>query len=535
MSRFVTKRRLLLTLLFGLLAGFMYSAGSYLDHYNLLLGTKGFLFLWIKDSVIAFIIGYASFCVIDVLRERTAFKSETSVTGKNRLRNGLLCGIILFLCWVPALLSLLPGIFSYDAWDEWAQVQSGMLTAHHPVWHVLLLGGLVEGLYQLTGNYNIGITVYSVLQMIVMAVTLTIVADYLKRKRAPKWFLICTLLFYGISPVFQLFSGCATKDIYFTCFETLFLLFTIEFVTNTEQLLSHRKSMCLWALTALGTVLARNNGIYIVLLTLLPLGIVFRKELKLHKRHLILALAIILVPYFLYTGPLYKALHVVPGGVEEMLSVPMQQMALVHDFNKEQMEQEDKETLYRYLDEEALDYHSMTCVDSIKKEFNRETFREDKVSFFRLWARLGIKYPLTYVEAFLVNTVDFWYPNAVVDGYSPADSTNYFDYQVLKPGEARVIFPGLHSYFQFFASDIRAAHNPILRLLLSPGWYLLCWIFAAFYFWMERSYRKLTALLPIGIHMLTVLMGPMALVRYVLILYFAFPVLVWLVCCAQQK
>lgn len=45
---------------------------------------------------------------------------------------------ILMLCWLSALLSIVPGAFSYDAYAEWEQVRTGMITSHHPV----LLKGL---------------------------------------------------------------------------------------------------------------------------------------------------------------------------------------------------------------------------------------------------------------------------------------------------------------------------------------------------------------------------------------------------------
>lgn len=52
-----------------------------------------------------------------------------------------LCVLILLICWTPAWLSLFPGAFAYDAYSEWEQIKNGMVTAHHPVIHVLLLGG----------------------------------------------------------------------------------------------------------------------------------------------------------------------------------------------------------------------------------------------------------------------------------------------------------------------------------------------------------------------------------------------------------
>lgn len=534
MKELINKRNVLIVCTFSVIVGFFYSAGFFLDNCMLALGTKGFFILWGKDTLIAGCVSFLLFALVSLLRRSVSKKTAIeSKSGSIKLFLGIT--VFLFLCWLPAFISLLPGVFSYDAWDEWMQVKSGELTSHHPVWHVLLLGGLVEGGYKAFGDYNIGISIYSIIQMLVMAGTFSYIVCYLRKKGMPLYVQILAIVFYVASPVFQLFSGCATKDIYFTCLESMFILVILEFVSHPEECIQNRKGMCKGGLIALGTILGRNNGLYIVALSFLVIGILFRKVLLKNKMNLLLMIAVITVPYFIYTGPVYKALGVKAGGVEEMLSVPLQQMALVHDFKKDSMDETDKEILYRYVDDVSLMYHSMTCVDSIKKDFNREYFQEDKSSFLRLWMKLGVENPMTYLEAFLVNTVDFWYPNAVVNGYGVTSTTNYFDYQVLQPGEAIVIAPKLHSYYQYISSDIRAAKNPFLRFWLSPGWYLLCWLFALCCFLMRKEYRILIVMVPVGIHMLTVLMGPMALVRYVLILYFVFPVLVSLVLFENQK
>lgn len=66
---------------------------------------------------------------------------------------------------------------------------------------------------------------------------------------------------------------------------------------------------------------------------------------------------------------------------------------------------------------------------------------------------------------------------------------------------------------------------PFVFLVLSPGWYLMLTVLIFMYHLRCRRYEFLFAGFMILLTLLTVLLGPMALVRYVLILYFAFPVL----------
>ncbi len=73
--------------------------------------------------------------------------------------------LFLILCWLPVFLAVYPGFFVYDAQDEYIQVATRTFSTHHPLVHVLLLGGVVCGIHKLTDSYNMGIACYTVFQM----------------------------------------------------------------------------------------------------------------------------------------------------------------------------------------------------------------------------------------------------------------------------------------------------------------------------------------------------------------------------------
>lgn len=67
-----------------------------------------------------------------------------------------------------SLLAVYPGFFVYDAAEELSMVQTRAFTTHHPLLHVLLLGGSILAVHKLTGSYNLGIFCYLLLQMAVI-------------------------------------------------------------------------------------------------------------------------------------------------------------------------------------------------------------------------------------------------------------------------------------------------------------------------------------------------------------------------------
>ena len=139
------------------------------------------------------------------------------------------------------------------------------------------------------------------------------------------------------------------------------------------------------------------------------------------------------------------------------------------------------------------------------------------------------------MNSFLINTVDFWYPGAVIDGYRDEyGRSSYFDYRVSIPGEEISCLPGVHRYYERISSDPEMQKIPFMFLLLSPGWYLVMAMVIFFRWWRNRKYTLMIPGLVFLLTMLTVLPGPMALVRYVLIFYYAFPVLLAFFLCDEH-
>lgn len=506
----------------GIMISFCYTAGSFLERYDSVdLKNKLFYLKWLMGAVVVSTVLYLLWEMAD-RREKAVPEAGWRKTLK-KIGFPLPwwgCMVVLLLCWLPAWFSLFPGAFSYDAFAEWEQVRDGALTAHHPLLHVIWLGGLVEGLHGLTGSYNTGIAVYTFIQMLLLAGIFAYTLHFLKEFEMPAVIQWAALLFYGLSPVIQLFAICATKDVIFSGVQLIFLLDILRVCCRGEEF--SRKNWTFLGINAFFTMILRNNGLYIVLGTL----VIMLAMLKKYRKELACILLGLGMAYSIFTGPVYGLLHVTAGGIEEMLSVPIQQMARAHKYDYESLDQEDLEIVYEVLPKEYLDDYRATVSDFVKKGFNREAFSARKGETFKIWLKWGKEHPLTYVNSFLVNTVDFWYPHAVVDGYrDPYGRSSFFDYRVSEPGTETVFLPQLHRYYEKISSDRQAQEAPFAFLLLSPGWYLVIMMVIFGYAWRCRRYEFAAAGIMFGLSFLTVLMGPMALVRYVLIFYYAFPVL----------
>lgn len=516
-------RNIFFYLFTGIILGFCYVAGYYLEAYDTIdFMNHAFYFQWLITSAFCSAIVF----IIWKLQEKSSLLNSKQHPLLKKLANladinfpiwGYM--IILLICWLPTWLSIFPGAFTYDAYDEWLQMCTGNLTAHHPVLHVLLLGGLTEGFFQLTGSYNLGIALYTLIQMIFVSWVFGYTLQFLRKQKICGLLRLWALLFYCLSPVISLFSICATKDVIFSAGALLFIL---QLLQNPGHFLKNRKSGLLFILSALITMIFRNNGLYIVTFTLIMIAFYLKAYLKSYAKIVI----VVFISYLFITPGLNSLLQVTPGGVEEMLSVPIQQLARVHHYEKTDFSSEELELLYSILPEKNLNAYRISVSDFVKSGFNEEAFQLHKADFFRLWLKKGIEHPFTYMNSFLLGTVDFWYPHAIVDGYRDAyNRSSYYDYQVSKPGTEIILFPVLHDLYEYISWNKEAQTLPGIFLILSPGWYFIMFFVTFMYLWYKKYYGKMLAFMVIVWNMFTVLLGPVALVRYVLILFYAFPLL----------
>ena len=104
------------------------------------------------------------------------------------------------------ILAEFPGFFVYDAQDELNEVLTRTFSTHHPLLHVLLLGGTIAVFHKLTADWNLGIFVYTFLQMLVITLLLAYVMDYMRKKGIGKRSIIAWTLYYGVFPVIVMYN-----------------------------------------------------------------------------------------------------------------------------------------------------------------------------------------------------------------------------------------------------------------------------------------------------------------------------------------
>ena len=477
-------------------------------------------------------------------------RNDCKTERKKGLKSFLFTWFSIFLCWLPVFLAFYPGAFVYDAQDEYVQVATRTFTTHHPLAHVLLLGGSVCFGNKFLGSYNAGIALYTLFQMLVLSGVFAYTIIWL-RKFFSRGMCIGIALFYGLFPLFPMYAVCSAKD---TFFNAAFLLMLVQMVKmlqivyrqrkgNEETIDCEGKAGCftkssgmdvvLFILSSAAMMLFRNNGkmAYMVLFA----GVMVFALIQWKKERFWMRLvAMMLISFLLYTGvdkTLAFVTHAQPGGKQEMLTVPIQQLTRTYKYSPEAFSQEDKELLISYIPEDILAIYDADLSDLVKANFDNEKFVENPTEFLGLWLRTFIKKPVTYLNAWFMTSYGYWYPDTIINVYGGQgrftfqyEESSYFGFETEHPGERDSKFPWLEEQYRKMSLELYQQNVPGVSMLFSPGF--LFWVFTGCV--LISIYRKRYVwLLPvISILLLwgTVILGPTFLVRYVLILWFALPV-----------
>lgn len=436
--------------------------------------------------------------------------------------------LILALAYIPTLLASWPGFFTYDAEVETYMVFTDKYSAHHPVVHVVLLGWILRLVYRLLQSYNAGIAVYLILQILIVSGCFAYMMNFLWRIGVRRFLRNLGIVFLGLFPVVSMFLCCTTKDVYFCGGIVLFTTLLLEMAREGKTFWSSCSKKLLFVLASLMILFFRNNGLYAYIIFILIFSFVYKE----HWKKWLPVLGMIALSYGIVTGSLNVLFKVKPGEMAEMLCVPMQQLARVHAEAEEVFSDEDKEVLYTLIPEVILEDYNPKLADNVKVNFLEDNFKASPGKYISLWAGTGLKRPDIYVNSFLANTYGYWYPDTVLDGYTGKwivdrayGDSSYFAFTTERPGIRNSLLPWLERFYEKISLEIYQQKIPVLSMLFSIGFWHWLYLFTAVYLLVWKYKKQAFALLFMGLVYLTVLLGPIALVRYVLYFFFCAPLL----------
>lgn len=291
-------------------------------------------------------------------------------------------------------------------------------------------------------------------------------------------------------------------------------------------------------------LLFRNNALYALAASLPVMYIIFRISFGrgnvLWRRYF--ALTVMALILFAAGGMgLKTSLNAHNGSPREMLSIPLQQMARTRVKAEETLSDDMRQELEQYIPGEwVFAAYNPYLADPVK---NRAVIHDNPAGLIKTWVRLGLMHPQIYIDAFLDNSIGYWFledrTHAQIYGLGTESGFGYLstDNRTM-PAGCEIIehsyLPGLRHFMERIVSDNEYQKIPVVRILFAPAfyWWLLCLYMAIVIY--KRKYPLLLPVVFLTSYYLTLLLSPTVLIRYMYPFVVTVPVLCCLLFCRQD-
>lgn len=451
--------------------------------------------------------------------------------------------LCLVLGWGIVWLAAWPGYFCYDTEHLVRFLESGTLESTQPVLHTLILGGVVRAGTILFGSWNGGVALYAAMQL-AGSVTLGVaLVRFLARRRAPRWLTWATVAFLALDPAISMLACCSSKDVPFTMLLVAFGIIVYDVVQRGDV---GRRRLAIMTVVAFALLAYRNNAVIALVLALPFLARAFSSTEagRRARRRTVLSLGVAFAAYLVWTGPIYGVLGVQRSNpLKEAISFPAVEVARVCSEGTDLSEQlasvgVDQAELVR-------NYENSPHTSDTTRGLFWSAIDEGKAGqLVGIWFAARGANPMACIKADLELTSAAWNPCAVMDGYEYEGHTA-FAYDVTPtcafaawceaPATQSSLIPWLSDVLWHISRYDTPTDSPLTFPLMSVAPWL--WLGIATLVACARAKDqagKVYCILMLAVA-LTMLLGPMVLLRYYLSLIVSAPVFVFLLVNARGR
>ena len=444
---------------------------------------------------------------------------------KNNIIYFLFVWALLFLSFIPLFLYSYPINFIYDAGYQVKDYMVGTLSTHHTILHSVLLGFFYSIGYQ-KNDPSSGLVFYSLLQMLTLSASFAFFLEYVKEKEASRGLRIVLFLMFLLNPLNAYYSISTIKGV----LSGAFLIFAITLLMRIFDGKRLILNSILFVVTSILSCLFRNNMMYAVAVSGIIIVISIGGLKK--KLHILLLTAVVCIGYLGCNKLLMTAFNAPdPDSARESMSVPLMCLARVCTNHADELDPDIYNEILSYIDEGSISQYSIFIADGVKANANEQLLRNNKINFFKLFAKVGLKYPGEYIEAFCGLTLGYYAP--LNSPYFVTGTTKLYVANIEQGYPSPTItdkLPFGSKIFDLLYGDKEGRLAvPLFGMLWRGAIYFWGFVYAFLYLLYKKSKGNLCILLFPLLYMLTCLLGPTSFLRYICINIFSLPVAIYLI------
>lgn len=451
--------------------------------------------------------------------------------------------ITIFICLIPVWLAYYPIIMSYDFHRQVNEAEMGFqwFWPYQPIAHTWIIW-LALQIGNLLGSRESGMACMAIMHMIVYSLVTGYACAFIYRVIKKIWLVVIAIFFFGIFPFNTVFVLCSSKDVLFSSIFLLFFILLCEWQYFSQGKKKYTILFCL-IITGCLMVQFRNNALYAMVAFLFILVIIspFKKKLE------IFLVSVCLIVGSISTSSIIKKAIGTEMDIAkvEMYSVPIQQFTRVGYLHEESMDEDDIVLLDYYIPQRVWQDYNPAISDGAKASVVNDWYSDiTEGNFIKDWFYFFKKFPNEFVDAFWELTRGYWFP----DDTSWAECLGYGEEQRFgaiytynssetELGSIEHIskLPSLEKLLEKIVSGNIFYQWPVISILFRCSTY----VWGLLFLWIMGIYLKKRTivellLLPLA-YLGTMLLGPVALSRYVYPFFLMMPIWIILLFIPEQK
>lgn len=297
--------------------------------------------------------------------------------------------------WIPYFVAYFPGVYWYDT--SWQLMEyydpSVPFTDHHPFMMTYLYVGFAHIGKALFNNAIYGLYLLVLVQSLLSTLAIACTVCYTGKYNTPWKCRFFIAAFLTLFPIIPMMSMSLAKDTFNTPFFVFFSIAFCELWRTQGEILKSVSFNVFFILDVLAVSLTKKTGMYIIVLALLLLACFVVKHWSCKIATIVLGSVPYLVVGIIVPTFILPALHIAPGESNEILAVPMQQVAnVVHDHKNDLSAAEiDKIQQTYHMDIDQLQgAYCWYKADPIK---GQELSSKDVHALITTWMKQLVKHP----------------------------------------------------------------------------------------------------------------------------------------------
>lgn len=438
--------------------------------------------------------------------------------------------------WIPYFVAYFPGVYWYDT--SWQLMEyydpSVPFTDHHPFMMTYLYVGFAHIGKALFNNAIYGLYLLVLVQSLLSTLAIACTVCYTGKYNTPWKCRFFIAAFLTLFPIIPMMSMSLAKDTFNTPFFVFFSIAFCELWRTQGEILKSVSFNVFFILDVLAVSLTKKTGMYIIVLALLLLACFVVKHWSCKIATIVLGSVPYLVVGIIVPTFILPALHIAPGESNEILAVPMQQVAnVVHDHKDDLSAAEiDKIQQTYHMDIDQLQgAYCWYKADPIK---GQELSSKDVHALITTWMKQLVKHPGDMIAGWGGLSVA-WFSFNVASGEER-------DLSMMLPiNNSKHHYQNIEQYIpwtdntkagnaigRFYADTLSA--TPIFNIIWQKAFWATILPFAIMFLILRSKKNKLNLLmlnLPMFITMLVLFAGPISThteaTRYVLPMLYIIP------------